>query len=921
MVTKKHHYFTHFMLIIIIAVVLFPLIWVFTTSIRRDNAAFSTEIVSSRLTLQHYKELLFKPKNIPSLISDMKLAINISSQYKRLTESQIQREVQKYSDTFEKTLDHAQTCMSQTDTDLDILKAFFLDKRQEVLERFFASRPEIQKSYLSRYAELSGADAKAVKILDYFLLEAVSSKGYIPELLPVLETRFPELHTSYLTALEQRAIGLARSAQLLEELCRRIDSQLSDTETIGKLESAFEAFEELLDSNTYSYTKWLREISIKVFNTLNIVLENPSQPQISEMWMFYKEDQKSFARSVDDTAKTLKELLVAMLNDVNSLKKYEFDDPLLEWKHLLQTQDETERTIRETQTRINQYNEKLSELSNRISLFDVQIEMQISFQDKASEIIRSFFTQSEKQSSDPFVKETFRAFVKEAEDILSALVFGKSDESNATIPSVSRLENAVRFIKENQDKIRNYTGYSAINDATAVYRNTFIVLIPLLGELQQLTKEYADLQYEKALSEESYRVSLTDLEEIKLKINAGLPTITKKQEILFLGEQLLSFSRLKSILNQVVDWSSLKQWFTSCSEYISRFPAETERGISVPDPVIGYLSQLETLVGNLTDEKQRVSSTIRVLTNQIEELKKRSASYISLRKKGAQVKVLEIEEIENVYTSAFNDFSSSLNRSARRSSDLSKIPLFDSVRGALRNIDKQVYDFMQFWDKKPEQYFMLWLLNSVIVATITSLLTVVVCALGAYPFSRMRFPGRKNGLLALILLQMFPSIMSMVALYSLLRFTGKLFPFLGLDTIGGLIFIYLGSLPFNMWLLKGYFDTIPDSMEEAARIDGATRFQTFYKIVIPLSVPILAVVFILCFMSTFNEFVLARIMLQNPQNYTFAVGLQSFANGPYQMEWGLFTAAALIGAIPMVVVFLFMQKYLVGGLTSGAVKG
>jgi maltose/maltodextrin transport system permease protein len=921
MVTKKHHYFTHFMLIILIVIVLFPLFWVFTTSIRRDNAAFSTEIVSSRLTLQHYKELLFKPKNIPSLISDMKLAINISSQYKRLTESQIQRVVQKYSDTFGKTLDHVQTCISQTDTDLDILKTFFLYKRQDVLERFFASRPEIQKSYLSRYTELSGIDEKAAKVLDYFLLEAVSSEGYVPELLPVLETRFPKLHASYSTALEQRAIGLARSAQLLEELCRRIDDQLSDTETIGKLENAFESFKELAESNTYSYTKWLREISIKVFNPLNTVLENPSQPQISEMWTLYKEDQKSFARTVENMAKNLKEVLVAMQNDVSLLKELEFDAPLQEWKRLLQRQEETERTIRESQARINQYNERLSELLNRISLFDVQIEMQISFQDEASKIIRSFFTQSEKQSSDPFVKETFRAFVKEAEDILSALVFGKSDESSTTILSMTRLKNAVGFIMENQGKIWNYTGYSAINDAMAVYRNTFIVLIPLLGEFQQLTQEYTDLQFEKALSEEDYHVSSANLEEIKLQINERLPEITRKQEMLFLGEQLLSFSRLKSILDIVVDWSSLKQWFSFCSEYISRFPAEIESGISVPDPVIGYLSQLETLVGNFTDEKQRVSTTIRVLTTQIEELKKRSASYISLRKKGAQVKVLEIEEIENVYTSAFSDFSSSLNRSARRSSDLSKIPLFDPVRGALRNIDKQVYDFMQYWDKKPEQFFMLWLLNSVIVATITSLLTVVVCSLGAYPFSRMRFPGRKNGLLVLILLQMFPSIMSMVALYSLLRFTGKLFPFLGLDTIGGLIFIYLGSLPFNMWLLKGYFDTIPDSMEEAARIDGATRFQTFYKIVIPLSVPILAVVFILCFMSTFNEFVLARIMLQNPQNYTFAVGLQSFANGPYQMEWGLFTAAALIGAIPMVVVFLFMQKYLVGGLTSGAVKG
>ncbi|HQC38946.1 MAG TPA: sugar ABC transporter permease, partial [Thermotogota bacterium] len=336
---------------------------------------------------------------------------------------------------------------------------------------------------------------------------------------------------------------------------------------------------------------------------------------------------------------------------------------------------------------------------------------------------------------------------------------------------------------------------------------------------------------------------------------------------------------------------------------------------------IDHLNQLRTLIDSFSDQKESVYATTGLLEADVKAFEERSPLYISLRKKGSQIKILELEEIETHYTQAAADFSSSLNRTGRRSSDLSKIDFFLPVKGALRNIDKSIFELMQYWDKKPEQFFMLWLLNSMIIAIVTSFITVAVCSFGAYPYSRMRFPGRKNGLLLLVLLQMFPSIMSMVALYSLLRFTGMLFPFLGLDTQGGIIFIYLGALPFNMWLLKGYFDTIPNEIEESALIDGATRFQTFYKIVLPLSTPILAVVFILCFMSTFNEFVLARIMLQSPQNYTFAVGLQSFSNGPYQMEWGLFTAAALIGAIPMVVVFLFMQKYLVGGLTSGAVKG
>jgi maltose/maltodextrin transport system permease protein len=213
------------------------------------------------------------------------------------------------------------------------------------------------------------------------------------------------------------------------------------------------------------------------------------------------------------------------------------------------------------------------------------------------------------------------------------------------------------------------------------------------------------------------------------------------------------------------------------------------------------------------------------------------------------------------------------------------------------------------------------LINTIILAVATAGITVMICALGAYPFSRLRFKGRKYGLLFLLLIQMFPIVMGMVALYLLLRFIGQFLPGFGLDSLWGLGLIYLGNIAFNMWLLKGYFDTIPDSLEEAAMIDGSTRFQTFWKIVLPLTAPMLAVVFLIVFMANFNEFVLASVVLQSPENYTFAVGLQSFSYGPYQMEWGLFTAAALIGAIPMVILSLSLQRYLVSGLTSGSVKG
>jgi maltose/maltodextrin transport system permease protein len=248
------------------------------------------------------------------------------------------------------------------------------------------------------------------------------------------------------------------------------------------------------------------------------------------------------------------------------------------------------------------------------------------------------------------------------------------------------------------------------------------------------------------------------------------------------------------------------------------------------------------------------------------------------------------------------------------------IPLKE-LKSDLKKIDGDLYRLAQIWEQKTKHYFLRWVMNSVIVAGLVSLITTAVCALAAYPFSRMRFWGRQYGIMALLLIQMFPAIMYMVAIYGLLKLIGQFLPFLGLDSLGGLIFAYLGNIAYNMYLIKGFYDTIPSSLEEAAMIDGATRFQTFYKIVVPLALPILTVIVILTFIGTFNEFVLARIILQDVKNYTYALGLWTFSTGAYETEWGLFTAAALLGMTPMVILFLSLQKYIVGGLTKGSVKG
>lgn len=208
------------------------------------------------------------------------------------------------------------------------------------------------------------------------------------------------------------------------------------------------------------------------------------------------------------------------------------------------------------------------------------------------------------------------------------------------------------------------------------------------------------------------------------------------------------------------------------------------------------------------------------------------------------------------------------------------------------------------------------------MAGTAAIITVFLSAFMAYPFSRFRFVGRKYGLIGLLLVQMFPTMMAMVALYLLLNFIGKFFPPLGLNTLGGLTFLYIGGgIAFNAWLIKGFFDAIPKELEEAAMVDGATRFQTFWRVVLPLSTPVLAVTTILGFVGNYGDYILASIVLTGIKHYTYAVGLQTFSTSQYSTNWGLLTAAALIGMIPILAIFLGLQRFIVGGLTQGSVKG
>lgn len=212
--------------------------------------------------------------------------------------------------------------------------------------------------------------------------------------------------------------------------------------------------------------------------------------------------------------------------------------------------------------------------------------------------------------------------------------------------------------------------------------------------------------------------------------------------------------------------------------------------------------------------------------------------------------------------------------------------------------------------------FSLWTVNTLKIASATSIASVVLTSFTAYAFSRFRFWGRRYGLIMFLVVQMFPGAMGMVAIYVLLNILGLL------DTHVGLILIYTGgAIPFSTWMAKGYIDSIPRSLDEAALIDGASRWQIYWRILMPLSLPILSVIALLNFIGPFNDYLLARIVLTSPEKRTLAVGLHAFISGQFDQNWTQFAAGSMLTAIPIMILFLSLQKYFISGLTAGATKG
>jgi arabinogalactan oligomer/maltooligosaccharide transport system permease protein len=231
-------------------------------------------------------------------------------------------------------------------------------------------------------------------------------------------------------------------------------------------------------------------------------------------------------------------------------------------------------------------------------------------------------------------------------------------------------------------------------------------------------------------------------------------------------------------------------------------------------------------------------------------------------------------------------------------------------------------NYRALWSN-PDQPYWLWMRNSVMIASINAVLQLAIGATAAYALSRFRYRGRKTTLMTILIIQMFPQLLAVTAFYVILADLRESIPFMDFGSPIALLVIFAGgALGINAWMLKGFFDSIPSEIDESAKIDGASHGQIFVRIILPLALPMLAVVALLSFIGTMNEFLLTAVILGgNQEAITLAVGMRQFIETDFQENWGAFAAGALIATLPVMILFIWLQKFVVSGLTAGSLKG
>lgn len=862
MIQKKNYTLRHIFLIIILIIVLFPLVWVVTTSIRRDNAAFSPKLFSSRITLNYYRDLLFPRATVPELIKDINGTSHFIGENAKLSLDEANNKLLEEISNFENYISETNNYIDDISKKFDDLKkSLYNENMQSILN-------DINKS---RKVELEKLEKLEKEYLTNMNLSNIN---------PEIENLSQKIDNYFV--LRNNIYNLLNSIKVTEK---------NKKYYLNTLETLYSTNPNYILWNVKSYKKWE-----KIDNSENLSKLAPMIKELSNSW----KDIKNTAKKIDNYFSTIKKQTLG--NDLVNLNNYENE-------------------IKETQKSLSLINNEISKTESIVVKYNSDLnsllELYAPNAPKISSAVNLFKKYKDSKVNSPKVLALSEDinYLYNSFNIINSKIQNLGDFESYK-DSIKQFQESFAWLKDNLEYINPNIDY--ISPAFKTINEVISYIKPTIDTLKNTTINLSDALVNLEKYQNSFDKLKKQIENTQQKYDALYSKNKNTLDNFAKLEKYGEFLIIKNIAN-----SEIKNYYDAeyFADLLNSKLFEYYKPIKKDLNIFTLRKSIEE--ANEKFEKSKISfkNIISQIEPNLEKLKENSHDYLKINYGGYTADISPVMEISSIYNSKFGPAKANISRASRIVSDLADSVKYKTLKSDLRTIDKNIYNLLDNWNPKQRKPFLRWLLNSIIVAGLTSIITVMITSVAAYPFSRMRFFGRKEGLLYLMLIQMFPAIMYMVALYGILKFMGDYFGFIGLDTLSGLIFVYLGGVSFNMWLIKGYYDTIPDSLEESAMIDGATRFQTFWRIVLPLASPILAVVTILSFMGTFNEFVLARIVLSSEQNYTYAVGLQTFTSGPFETEWGLFTAAALLGAIPMVLLFLSMQKYLVGGLTQGAVKG
>ncbi|MEJ5229150.1 MAG: ABC transporter permease subunit [Pseudothermotoga sp.] len=817
----------HIILIFLIVVILFPTVWVVTTSLRRDEAAFSSELFSSRLTLQNYIDLVVPEKNLPVLVQELHSLISRAKPFSELDPKKAAQKVEDDLERFHRYLQESSSRYVKAEESYRTIDDYLKKNAQTVRDLTLKNLDGLKKVLLE---ETKSFEANATDHYSVVLYEYLSKEKFDSQIFKVFKEDLQKIIGFEIKSAEEFNAALGILKERYDNYIGRLKENLNEISA---------KFDQLKKTSSNLKDK-ISPVQDQVLKT-DLILKNALLPEL-ENTVEALENLKNLKDSVR----------------VSSTKRILPLDDSFFFESLFALSEGIEKVL-----------QKLDVLTDYTAL---------------------------------------KKSVERMADLLKEL--SNIDEANDR--SKMLYSDFIKSYQELQPRIERI-----LNDVDSALSNlgdSAVLLHDTNEQLIQISKEMSLLEQEKTKIEE----------EIK-NLESQLETHRRLCQLkVFLAELDQRISTVNSITSfgrtDLVRYSALISWLRNfMNSYSLKDEIYTILRKTVDD--LRWIEEYRTFSSRFENVSKNLQEVLSQTNSLLSDFEKSWSYLLDVSYSGVFVRSEHLSKLDDVVRSEFvNKVRSDLAVVMRKAGVLMKLTPFSDLKNHFERIDRELYRIDQVWKQKTKHYFLRWVANSVIISLIVALITTFVCAVAAYPFSRMRFAGRRYGIMAFLLIQMFPGVIFMVAIYNLLNFLGKYVTFLGVDTVGGLIFAYLTNISYNMYLIKGFYDLIPSSLEEAAIVDGATRFQSFYKIVLPLARPILTVVFLLVFIGTFNEYVVARIILQNVQNYTYALGLQSFAVGPYETEWGLFTAAALLGMLPMVILFLSLQRYLVSGLTRGAVK-